>query len=212
MSIYGVNTSASYAYQWQQQQLFSSTSGSSSQGSAASATASGAQSTTAGGGVDQSTLYSLVELARYAMDAMGVGANDRVTFNQIQAYKTEMEKKYADAIASGLESLGVDKNVSFRLALDDNGKIQVVSDAPDRNTIQKLFDDNPELTNQYKQIQALADLDAARKASQINPTEIRKRIQIENMAAWWQEEDNASSGLGVFDGNYAAIAGINTRV
>ena len=124
-----------------------------------------------------------------------------------------MSRNYGNTFKKGLESVGVDSTISFRLTVDDKGKIKVAGDHPDIAKVQKFFDDNPELAKQYQQIQALADLDAARKAMSISPNEMRKRIELEAMTAWWGNSGNATSSIGDFSGgNVSVMAGLNTRV
>lgn len=148
-----------------------------------------------------------------------IDANGKVTaklLEQSEQSKTINEyltsKDYGSAFKKGLESTGVDPNASFRLTVDTNGKIKVAGEHPDIAKIQKFFDDNPELSKKYLQVQALADLDSARKAMSIDPTAMRKRIEMESMAAWWGNSGNASSGIGAFSGgNLSVLSGLNTR-
>ena len=122
-------------------------------------------------------------------------------------------KDYGTTFKNGLDKIGIDKNISFRLTLDAYGKVKVAGDHPDIAKVQKFFDDNPEMAKQYQQIQALADLDAARKAMSINPNEMRKRIEVESMAAWWGNSGNGGSSIGDFSGgNLSVMSGLNMRV
>lgn len=121
-------------------------------------------------------------------------------------------KNYGSVFKKGLESTGVDPNANFRLTVDNNGKIKVAGEHPDIAKIQKFFDDNPELSKKYLQVQALADLDSARKAMSINPNELKKRIELESMAVWWGDSGNSSSGIGAFSGgNLSILSGLNTK-
>ena len=77
MSISGINNYNNVLFQWQGQQLKGSTSsGSKSSSSSSLESLFGNTSMT-------SQLSSMVELTKYAMDAMGLGSDSRVTFNQI---------------------------------------------------------------------------------------------------------------------------------
>ena len=116
-------------------------------------------------------------------------------------------------ISSGLSSLGVDANVKFTLQVNTDGSVTVVSDSADKAKIQQFFDDNPALVKQYQQIEVLSGLDDARKAMQIAPSEMRKRIEVESMAAWWSGSDSSSSYFGSYsDGNMSVLAGLNLSV
>lgn len=160
-----------------------------------------------------SGLKDLTTLISSIMDTMGLGKNDPVSFGQITAYKQKLEKEYGDKLEKDLAELGVDKSIKFQLQLDKNGKMQVTSDHPDKDKVQKYFDDNPEMVKKYKEIQGLADLDNARKQMQVDPTSMKKRIQVESMAAWWQDVGSASSSIGDFSGgDMSFYKGINTTV
>jgi len=116
-------------------------------------------------------------------------------------------------INSGLNSLGVDADVKFTLQVNTDGSATVVSDSADKAKIQQFFDDNPALVKQYQQIEALSGLDDARKAMQIAPSEMRKRIEVESMAAWWSGSNSSSSYFGSYsDGNMSVLAGLNLSV
>ncbi|MDE7063948.1 MAG: hypothetical protein K2O70_00530 [Desulfovibrionaceae bacterium] len=131
---------------------------------------------------------------------------------KLQQYFNE-HPDYGKNILNGLEKTGVDPNIKFQLTLDKDGKIMVVSDDPDKDKVQKFFDDHPELTSEYEKIQALANLEAARKSMQISPTALRKRIQVESMAAWWQGSGNTTSSIGDFvGGDLSFYSGLNSRV
>lgn len=196
-----------YLYQWKQQQLQSTN----TNGAGSSETTGSSSSTSTYSG--KSTVASLVELAQYAMDSMGVAKGSRVTFSQIQAYKSKIEQDFSDAVKKGLETAGVSKDVAFRLSLDDDGKIQVASDDADKDKVQKFFDDNPDLAKKYEKIQALSNLDSARKAMSVNPGELRKRIEIESMASWWESSGNSTSTIGLFSGgNMSTLAGLKATV
>lgn len=117
------------------------------------------------------------------------------------------------SLSKGLGSLGISPDVQFTLQTNANGSVTVISDSPDQAKIQKFFDDNPALVKQYQQIEALSGLDDARKAMQASPTEMRKRIQVESMAAWWSGSGNASSYFGNYsNGNMSVLAGLNLNI
>lgn len=116
-------------------------------------------------------------------------------------------------IATGLDGLGVDQNISFSLQIDADGNLKVISDHPDRDKVQRFFDENPELVKKYRQIETLSGIDDARKAMQISPSAMRKRIQIESMASWWADSGSASSFFGAYsDGNLSLMSGLNLSV
>ena len=109
------------------------------------------------------------------------------------------------------EALG--RRAADGLVVQASARVTVVSDSADKAKIQQFFDDNPALVKQYQQIEALSGLDDARKAMQIAPSEMRKRIEVESMAAWWSGSDSSSSYFGSYsDGNMSVLAGLNLSV
>lgn len=158
-------------------------------------------------------LSSLAEYAVLAMDAMGVDSSGRVTFNQITAYKKDLEKEFADQMKADFKKLGIPEDAEFTITIDKDGAIKIDGDDPNIAEIQKYFLDNPEMGSKYKEIKLLQDLDGARKALDVNPAELRSRIQVESMAAWWGSSGQSSSMLGNFSGGELAMyQGVNKMV
>lgn len=123
--------------------------------------------------------------------------------------ETELGKK----IYSSLDDLGIDPNISFSIQLNADGTYNIISDHPDAAKVQKFFEDNPELIKKYRQIDTLAGVDDARKAMQLSPSEMRKRIQVESMTAWWAGSGNANSYFGAYNnGNLSLYSGLNLNI
>ena len=313
-SVSGINTYTSGMYQWQNQKLSTSTSGSSS----SSSSSSSSLSQMLGSNSISNQLSSMVELTKYAMDAMGLESDSRVTFSQITKYREKLNTEFNTAVKEGLEKLGVSdpSSVTFTLAedgsltatsanatdqanvqawlksnaaigkdlrtaltnagisgstavsmtVDSSGKltaasntdsdskatIQAVldnsklgstlntgmnslavssdakftlkanedgsisvesSDAATKAAVQKFFDNNPALVKKFGQIQALSGLDDARKSLQVSPSDLRKRIEVESMAAWWSGSGSTSNSFGNYsDGSLSMLNGLNLSV
>ena len=158
------------------------------------------------------TVSAVVELTRAMMEKMGVGKSDRVSFRQINAYRELMEQEFAGQLRKEFDLLGVDPNIVFQLKENETGGLTVSSDHPDKDKVQKYFDDHPELVKQYNEIQILANLEAARNRMDINPAELKKRLQIENMSKWWDAESGASSIMNVSSGGTSWFSGVNATV
>jgi hypothetical protein len=316
-SVSGISTYTSALYQWQNQKLSTSTSGSSS-GSGSSSSSKSSLNQLLSGNSISSQLSSMVELTKYAMDAMGLESNSRVTFSQITKYREKLNTEFNTAVKDGLAKLGVSdpSSVTFTLAedgsltatsanatdqanvqawlkgnaaigkdlrtaltsagissgtqvsmtVDSSGKliassstdsankaaIQAVldnsklgstlntgmnslavssdakftlktnndgsvtvesSDAATKAAVQKFFDNNPALVKKFGQIQALSGLDDARKSLQVSPSDLRKRIEVESMAAWWSGSGNATNSFGSYSsGSLSMLSGLNMSV
>ena len=158
------------------------------------------------------TVSAVVELTRVMMEKMGVGKNDRVSFRQINAYREQLEEEYAEQLRKDFALLDIDPSIAFQLKENEKGGLIVSTDHPDKDKVQKYFDDYPEMVEKYKEIQILANLEAARNRMEINPAELKKRLQIENMSAWWNAEGGASSIMSHSSAGTSWFSGINAKV
>ena len=138
-----------------------------------------------------------------------VASADNADIQAVLDKETESGKKAYAA----LDDLGIDKNVEFSIRLTEDGGYEIISDHPDKDKVISFFEEHPELIKKFMQIETLAGIDDARKAMQISPTEMRKRIQIESMAAWWATSDDSSSYFGQYSsGNMSLLAGLNLNI
>lgn len=143
-----------------------------------------------------------------------VSAENVVTedIKKLQQYFNE-NLSHGKNILEKMNNSGIDPDINFQLTMDEDGNLVVISDHPDKDKVQKFFDEHPELAKKYEQIQALANLDSARKAMQISPSAMRKRIQVESLASWWDTSGNSTSSIGDFmGGDLAFYNGLNSRV
>lgn len=142
--------------------------------------------------------------------ALQITVND-ASINSIQA-GLDKATDTGSKIHQALSNLGIDKNITFSIQIDDNGSLKVISDHPDAAKMQKFFDDNPELVKKYRQIETLAGIDDARKSMQVSPNAMRKRIQIESMVSWWAGSGNANSYFGNYNNGLSLLSGLNINV
>lgn len=208
-SISGINAYSNVMNQWQIQVAQSSLN------SPGQAPISSSLTNTFGSSTSlNSQLASLIELTQYAMNAMGLSEDSRVTFSQISKYRLQLEEDFDNKVAEGLEKLGLSPDIEFAIQVNNDGSgVTIQSDHADRAKIQSFFDDNPELVKTYRQIEALAGIDDAREAMQISPSAIRKRLQIESMVAWWANSGNTNSYFGNYANNsFSLLSGLNLNV
>lgn len=121
-------------------------------------------------------------------------------------------KTTGQKIYNGLNNMKIDASATFSIQITEDGSLNIISDHPDRDKIQRFFDENPELVKKFRQIETLAGIDDARKAMQISPSEMRKRIQIESMASWWSDSGSAASYFGAYDNGLSLLSGLNLSV
>ncbi|MDR1776909.1 MAG: hypothetical protein LBR31_03655 [Desulfovibrio sp.] len=209
MSVSEISTSSSVLLQWQNGQL----SGSGEQGTKSAAAA--AQSVYANGTSMTDQVAGMVELTKYAMEAMGLASDSRVTFSQITKYRDTLLSEFNQSVKDGLTALGVSdaQSLKFTLQANDDGTLTVAGDCGDLEKIQNFFDNNPELVKKFQQIEALNGIDAAREALSLSPSEMRRRIEIESLSAWWAGLEESSSTFGTYsDQGLSLLSGINLTV
>ncbi|MBB5142918.1 hypothetical protein [Desulfovibrio intestinalis] len=147
---------------------------------------------------------------------LGASGNVQATVNNKELTDAQAalnSSTLGSTISSGLSNLSIDPDVKFTLQVNTDGSVTVISDSADKSKIQQFFDENPSLVKQYKQVEALSGLDDARKAMQVSPSDMRKRIQVESMAAWWSGSGNANSYFGNYsNGKMDLLAGLNLNV
>ena len=140
MSISGIGNYNNILLQWQGQQLKNTGSGSSKSSSANSL------NSLFGNTSMTNQLSSMVELTKYAMDAMGLSNDSRVTFNQITKYREQLQNEFSASVKYGLAGIGIDDINGLSFSLDKNGKLTAASDdASDRKAAQAWLDANPAL-------------------------------------------------------------------
>ncbi len=134
MSISSVGTSAysTYAYNWSSKGLQEAVANPQSQTAASEMSYNGS-----------STVSSMAELAKYAMESMGLSENDRVTFGQIEKYKTQLEQEFSDKLNEKIAQSNIDAQASFTVTLSAEGKITVGGTHEDKAAIQAYFDATP---------------------------------------------------------------------
>ncbi len=142
MAVSSISTSnySAYMYQWKSQEL---------QGASANPQSTTATDTLSYNGT--STVSSLAELAKYAMEAMGVSANDRVTFSQIDKYKEQLESEFSNSLNASIAATNIDPDATFTISLNSEGKITVGGTHSDTVDIQSYFDANPNIGTQLLQ-------------------------------------------------------------
>ncbi len=118
--------------------------------------------------------------------------------------------------------MGVDPDIEFRLVLDANGNLTVVSEHPDKAVVEQYFKDNPEMVDVFKHIQALSNLKKAQTRSPMEAAEftrnLKLNLQAEAVQAFFAATDNDGSDyfsqIANFGSNTATsyLLGLNTKV
>ena len=93
-----------------------------------------------------SQISGMVELVQYAMKAMGLSEDSRVTFSQISKYQQQIEKEFDDSLKKALEESSLSDISGLTFTLDTEGKLTASgSTEEDTKKAQDYLDEHPEL-------------------------------------------------------------------
>lgn len=144
----------------------------SSQVTRSSSSTAAAQTQQAGSTADEVTLSSNEAIGKHLSALLGFPTLEELskmssigtpTSNviQIEDIRKAYEESFADLkekLGDLLEEAGVDRSTVAELRVDSTGKIVVTNDHPDKETIEQIFEDNPELANQFRGLSGLFSL------------------------------------------------------
>ncbi|UCZ55781.1 hypothetical protein LGV61_08595 [Desulfurispirillum indicum] len=95
---------------------------------------------------------------------------------------------------------GIDMSQPFELTTDPSGNVRVSGEHPDKDAIEKLFRENPDLSNSFRKLSSLQTLIAKAKQAQEFQDAYRKNpTEALNRFAWLFEEGEAHYSM-EFDG------------
>lgn len=157
-----------------------------------------------------------------ALESMKKEGYKSFTFADIEDYRKKLEADFSSAVRSDLRDMGVDEDIAFTLVLDASGNIQVISDHPDKAAVTAYFEDNPEMVDVFKHVQALSNIKKNRQkaASSGNPLakELKTSLQAEALSAFFDTLESGSddyfSQIANFGSNGATsyLLGVNRKV
>jgi len=146
------------------------------------------------------------------------GDDGKLSFKDVDEYRKGLEKKWDDAVKADLEKLGVDPDSEYPLTYNPTtGKVSVSNGHPDKDVIDKYFDDNPDKVEEFQQIIQLGKMTSASRST-LSPVELKRNIQQQSMA-WWYEDNSdprtwfsgGSSMMGLGQ-SQAAYTGLDLKV
>ena len=111
-----------------------------------------------------------------------------VTFAKVKEYQQELQRQFNEAVKQDLQEMGVDPDIEFTLASDGKGGIKVLTDSADKEKIEIYFKLNPDMVTAFNKLQALSNLDKARREQGSSIEDLKSRIQMESLAQWWSSE------------------------
>ena len=152
------------------------------------------------------------------LDKIPKGEDNTLSFSEVDDYRSKMEAKWDIQVTADLEALGVDVTKQLPLSYDAaTGKVTVAKDHPDKEIIDKYFEDNPDKVEEFKTIIQLGKLTQTASAStQLSPTQYRQSLQLQSLSWWFADNSNPSdwfSGGGLLFGQgQTAYTGLNLQV
>ena len=150
MSISGLGLYTGSSYQWQALQSHSASGTGGGQNSLSSLNAYNADMTR--------QIAGMVELVQYAMQAMGLSEDSRVTFSQITKYQQQLEKQFDDSLKKALEESAISDLPGLAFTLAPDGTLTATgSTEEDTTKAQDYLDEHPEVAQ--KLLQSLKDAD-----------------------------------------------------
>ncbi|MEG6550472.1 hypothetical protein V6C53_09565 [Desulfocurvibacter africanus] len=132
---------------------------------------------------------------------------DKLTFDDIKDYREERLEEFQKKVREGLEAMGVDLSTDLNLSYDANSGKVTAANHPDKAKVERFFESNPELTQEYADLLQLTKLTETADAK-ISPADMRRRIQSDMMSTWFS--DNTED---FFGGSLAmSLASVNSQV
>ena len=116
---------------------------------------------------------------------------------QLNAENEVLQQHLTSALATKFEEAGIDTSTPITLTLDDNGKVTVAGDNADADAIEKIFEDEPALTEAFT---TLADNSALAKSYTRSQT--ASLVRSNGYAAYLQQMESSSGTTSTSSGNF----------
>lgn len=81
-----------------------------------------------------------------------IEADGVITVDEMRDFFREKSAAFESEVRRRLNAIGVDATQTLDLTTDSEGKVRVVGDNPDKEKIEAMFADNPELANDFRQV------------------------------------------------------------
>ncbi len=154
----------------------------------------------------------LAEATQAVMEGLGLEAGQRVTFSTIMSFTETMKSNFSKEVEEGLSELGIHSSTEYQLVTDyENDGIKVITDSEDKAKIEQFFRDNPELVEEFKQVQYLDNLEVARTSQDIALHLEVSRVELQAMSGLFNINPSSSIMSHGEDGSYFGM-GLSTIV
>ncbi|BDQ34778.1 hypothetical protein [Pseudodesulfovibrio portus] len=121
------------------------------------------------------------------------GEDGKLSFQDVDDYREELETFWDAEVMADLEELGVDITKQFPLTYDTNtGKVTVSGDHEDKEIIDQYFVDNPDKVAEFKTIVQLGKLTTTAE-DKLSMDMLNTNLQLESLAWWYQDNTDPTS-------------------
>ena len=107
----------------------------------------------------------------------------KLTMQDVIAYRDQVTQKLQDDVKADLAELGVDTSEDINLGLDDNGNVVAAAGTPDKDLIDRYFQANPDMVDEYQNALKLSKLTSMAE-NKMTPTQIRSQLSAQAISAW----------------------------
>lgn len=146
------------------------------------------------------------------------GDDDKLSFQDVENYRTKLGEDWDKAVMADLKALGVDVSQEMPMSYDvETGKVTVASGTKGKEIIDQYFEDNPEVVNQFYDIIQLGKLTSTAK-SKLSQEQMAQNIKLKSMSWWYEGNMDVQSwfnggGLLALQGqSSSAYSGLNMMV
>ncbi len=145
----------------------------------------------------------LAEAAKAAFEGLGLGANNKITFGKIEEYRAKLQEDFSQKVKDGLSEAGVSDEAIYQVVTKYNSEgVEIITDSADKMKIEQFFRDNPELVEEFKQIQYLDNLDRAASMQDISANVAMSKMQLQSMSNLFNTNPASSIMSAGADGSY----------
>jgi hypothetical protein len=81
-----------------------------------------------------------------------IEADGVISLDEMRDFFREKSAAFEEDVRNRLNAIGVDATQTLELTTDSQGKVRVLGDNPDKEKIEAMFADDPELANDFRQV------------------------------------------------------------
>ncbi|QGY42019.1 hypothetical protein GM415_08610 [Pseudodesulfovibrio cashew] len=173
-------------------------------------------STTSSSSTNSQTWRSAINTQINALlDMVPKGDDGKLSFQDVDDYREQLEKDWDEAVKEDFEALGLDPDAEYPLNYDPaTGTVTVTKGHPDKAVIDQYFANNPDKVDEFEAIVQLGKLTSASNST-LTQNEMRQSLQQQAMSWWFEDNSDPTSwfsGGGLVLGQQTAYTGLNITV